>query len=81
MPRTEITAFDGLPFLSADFRAHGPLIRSNDLFAPSETFVARVSASVVTADRCPGRGRILPAADTAFGSDFAVLIEAGTGSA
>ena len=39
-------------------------MRIDDLSAPSGRFVARVSASVVTVDRCPGRGRALPAADT-----------------
>ena len=38
-------------------------MRIDDLSAPSGRFVARVSASVTTVDRCPGRGRTLPAAD------------------
>ena len=56
----------GLPFTSADycdFRTRGPHMRVDDLSAPSGRFVARVSASVTTVDRCPGRGRTLPAAD------------------
>ena len=52
-----------------------------DLSAPSGTFVARVSASVATVDRCPGRGRALPAADNDFDSVFAVPTDVGTGSA
>ena len=38
-------------------------MRIDDLSAPSGRFVARVSASVTTVDRCLGRGRTLPAAD------------------
>jgi len=38
-------------------------MRIDDLSAPSGRFVARVSASVTTVDRCPSRGRTLPAAD------------------
>ena len=53
----------------------------DDLSASSESFVARVSASVATVDRCPGRGRALPAADNAFASVVAVPTEVGTGSA
>ena len=45
------------------FRTHGPHMRIDDLYAPSGRFVVRVSASVATVDRCPGRGRALPAAD------------------
>ena len=70
---TESTALGGLHFTSADFRdyrTHGPRTRIDELSAPSERFVARVSASVATADLCPGRGRILRAADTAFASFF-----------
>ena len=80
MPRTETTALGGFLFISVDFcdfRTNGPRtsIRIDDLSAPSGTFVARVSASVATADRCPDRGRILPAAYTAFSSVFAVATE------
>ena len=53
----------------------------DDLSAPSESFVARVSGSVATVDRCPGRGRALLAADDAFASVLAVPTEVGTGSA
>ena len=66
MPRTESAVLGGLPFTSADycdFRTHGPHMRIDDLSAPSGRFVARVSASVATVDRCPGRGRTLAAAD------------------
>ena len=66
VPRTERAVLGGLPFTSADycdFRTHGPHMRIDDLSAPSGRFVARVSASVTTVDRCPGRGRTLPAAD------------------
>ena len=38
-------------------------MRIDDLSAPSGRFVARVSASVTTADRCPGHGRTLSVAD------------------
>ena len=66
VPRTDSAVLGGLPFPSADycdFRTHGPHMRIDDLSAPSGRFVARVSASVATVDRCPGRGRALPAAD------------------
>ena len=66
MPRTESAVLGGLPFTPADycdFRTHGPHMKIDDLSAPSGKFVARVSASVTTVDRCPGRGRNLPAAD------------------
>ena len=66
MPRRESAVLGGLPFTSADycdFRIHGPHMRNDDLSAPSGRFVARVSAFVTTVDRCPGRGRTLPAAD------------------
>ena len=59
VPHTESAVLGGLPFTSADycdFRAHGPHMRIDDLSAPSGRFVARVSASVTTVDRCPGRG-------------------------
>ena len=84
VPRTESEVLGGLPFTSLnyfDFRTHGPRMRIDDLSAPSESFVARVSASVTTVDRCPGRGRTLPAADNDFASVFAVPTEVGTGSA
>ena len=77
VPRTDSAALGGLPFTSADFcdfRTHGPRISIDDLSFPSRSFVARVSASVATVDRCPGRGRVLPAADTGFASVFACLL-------
>ena len=83
MSRAEGTALGGLPFTSVDFcdfRTHGPRKRIDDLSAPSGRFVARVSASVATVYRCPGRGRALPAADNDFASVFAVPTEVGTGS-
>ena len=64
--RTESAVLSGLPLTSAgycDFRTHGPHMRIDDLSAPSGRLVARVSASTATVDRCPGRGRALPAAD------------------
>ena len=66
VPCTESAVLGGLLFSSADycdFRTHGPHMRIDDLSAPSGRFVARVSASVTTVDRCPSRGRTLPAAD------------------
>ena len=56
-------------------------MRIDHLSAPSGRFIARVSASVTTVDRCPGRERTLPAADNAFVSVFAVPTEVGKGSA
>ena len=56
----------GLPFTVADcydFRTHGPCMRIDDISAHSGSFIARVSASVATVYRCPGRRRALPAAD------------------
>ena len=84
VPRTESAVLGGLPFTSADycdFRTHGPHMRIDDLSAPSGRFVARVSASVTTVDRCPGRAWTLPAADNASVSVFAVPTEVGEGSA
>ena len=84
MLHTESAVLGGLPFTSADFCdfcIHGPRMSIDDLSAPSESFVARVSGSVATVDRCPGRGRALPAADSDFASVFAVPTEVGTGSA
>ena len=84
VPRTDSAALGGLPFTSADFcdfRTHGPRISIDDLSFPSRSFVARVSASVATVYRCPGRGRVLPATENAFASGFAVATEVGTGSA
>ena len=81
---TESAVLGGLPFTSADFCdfcIHGPRMSIDDLSAPSESFVARVSGSVATVDRCPGRGRALLAADDAFASVLAVPTEVGTGSA
>ena len=75
--RTECAVLGGLPFTSADFsdfRTHAPLIRIDGLSVPSERFVARVSASVATVDRCPGRGWALPAADNTFASVFALSL-------
>ena len=66
VPCTESAVLGGLLFTSANychFRTHGPHTRIDDLSAPSGRFVARVSASVTTVDRCPGRGRTLPAPD------------------
>ena len=62
-------------------RAQGPSMRMDDLSAPSGRFVARVSAAVTTVARRPGLGVILPDADTAFASAFAVPSEDGTDSA
>ena len=56
-------------------------MRIDGLSAPSGRFVARVSASVAAVDRCPGRQRVLPAADNAFASIFAVPTEVVAGSA
>ena len=75
VPRTEGAVLGGLPFTSADFcnfRTHGPRKRIDDLSAPSGSFVARVSASVATVDRYPGRGRALPPADHVFALVLAV---------
>ena len=66
LPRTERAVFGELRFTSADYCdycTHGPHIRIDVLSAPSGRFVAHVSASVATVDRCPSRGRCLPAAD------------------
>ena len=83
VPLAESAVLDGLPFTSADccdFRTHGPYLMIDDLSAPSGIFVARVSASIAAVDRCPGRGRALPAADNDFASVFAAPTEVGTGT-
>ena len=82
-PPTERAVLGGLPFTSANFghfRTDGPRMRIVDLSAPSRSLVARVSASVATVDRCPGRGGTLPVADNGFDSVFAVPTEVGKGS-
>ena len=59
VPHTESDVLGGLSFTSTDyceFRTHGPQMRIDDLSAPSGGFVARVSASVASVDRWPGRG-------------------------
>ena len=83
VPRNESAVLGEVPTPPrfCDFRTHGPRIRIDDLSAPSGSFVARASASVAIVDRCPGRRRVLPAADNAFVSVFAVPTEVGTGSA
>ena len=83
MPRTESAVLGGVPLTSADFYdfcIHGPRMRIDDLSAPSGIFAARVSASVATVDRRPGRGWDLSAADNDFVSVFAVPTEVGAGS-
>ena len=64
-----------------DFRTHEPRVRIDGLSAPPGRFVARVSASVATAEGRTGRGSTLPAADTAFASVFLAPIVGGTDSA
>ena len=84
MTRTEIVVLSGLPFNSADycdFRTHEPRLRIDGFLALSGRFVARVSASVAAIDRCPGRGRAIPAADNAFASVSAVPTEVEEGYA
>ena len=94
MPRTKDTALGGLvlhteraaldapPLTSTDFhdlRTHGPRIEVDGISASTGTFVARVFASVTTAEGGTGCGSILPAADTVFASGFAVPIEGDKG--
>ena len=84
VPRSENAVLGGLAFASSDFcdfRAYRPHIRIDDLSAPSGRFVDRVSATVTTVDRRPGRGDFFPAADTAVASFFAAPSVGGTGSA
>ena len=84
MPRTDSAVLGGLPLTSADFcdfRTLGPRMKIDDLSAPSGRFVSRVSASVGTVDRCPGREWALLTADIAFASVFTVPTEVGAGSA
>ena len=56
-------------------------MRIGDLSAPSRRFVARVTAAVTTDGYRPDRGELVPAADTAFASVFAVPFGGATGSA
>ena len=84
VPNPDSAVLGGLPFASSDFRdfrVHGPRMRIDDLSAPSVSFVARVSASVTTADCRLGRGATFPAADSAFASVFAIPSEDGQDSA
>ena len=83
-PAPRARVLGGFSFASSDlhdFCAHVPRLSIDDLSAPSGRFIARVSAAVITVDRCPGRGAFFPAADTAFASVFPVPFEGGTGSA
>ena len=53
VPRTESAVLGALPCATSDVRdsrAHGGRMRMDDLSAPFERFVARVSASTVTVD-------------------------------
>ena len=61
VPHPESAVMGGLPFASSDrcdFRAHGPRMRIDNLFAPSGRFVTRVTAAVATDDCRPGRGEL-----------------------
>ena len=75
VPRNESSVLGELPFTTSDyrdFRARGPCIRIDDLYAPSGRFVSRVSASVATVDRRPGLRVFSPTANPAFASVFVV---------
>ena len=83
MPRTEHVVLGGRPLAFTDchdFCTHEPRIRIDGVSAPPGRFVARVFASVATAEGCTGHGSISPAADTVFASVFAIPIEGGTDS-
>ena len=56
-------------------------MRIDYLSAPSGRFVARESAAVTNADRCPNRGGIWPVVNSAFASVIFLPSEGGTGSA
>ena len=59
VPRTEHAVLRELPLNPTtfyDFRTHEPYIKIDSLSAPPGRFVARVSASVATTERCTGRG-------------------------
>ena len=75
VPRTQSAVLSGLPFTFSDFpdfRAHGPRMRIDDPSAPSERFVARVSASFSTIDPRPSLSFFSPTANDAFASVFVV---------
>lgn len=83
VPRLDSAVFGGLPFTSSDWRdfgAHGPRMRIDDISAPSGTFVVRVSVSVTTVDRRPGRGENPRTPNTDYSSVFDVPSEGSTGS-
>ena len=84
VPHPESAALGGLPFASSDvrdFRTHRPCMRIDDPSAPCGRFVARVTATVTTDDCRPGRGKLFPAADTAFALVFAIPSRGAAGSA
>ena len=59
VPRTESGVLGGVPFTSAEFCdvcTHGSRMTIDDLSAPSESFVARVSASVAPSIAFPAAG-------------------------
>ena len=61
VPRTEHDVLGGFPLTYTDFhnfRTHEPLIRIDGLSARQGKFVARISASVATAEGCTSSGSI-----------------------
>ena len=64
-----------------DFCPHKPRMKIGGISTPPGRFVARVCASIVTAEGCTSRGSNSPAADTVVASVFSMHIEGGTGPA
>ena len=79
MPQPDAAVLGGLPLTSTcfrDFRAHGPHMKIDELLAPTERFIARVSAFVGTRDDRLGYAPFWPATDATFNPVFAVPSEA-----
>ena len=73
VPRPDSDVLGGLSSASSAFRddcAHRPRMRIDGISDPSGRFVAGEAACLTTVDIRPGRGDVLPAANTACVSGF-----------
>ena len=72
VPRTDSIVLGGVPSPPPTwyFLKHVALMTISDLLAPSESFHIRVTAPVVTVDRCPDHGRAFAYSRQRFRFDF-----------
>ena len=69
MPQPDSAVLDGLPWTPTDFHGfheHGPDMRLDNISAPTERFVTRVSAFVDTSGDRLGHALFWPATDATF---------------